>query len=187
MPAHLPGGAPTATANPASFHGKTPPAHVALTMGEQAAHWMTWLLSHAAQLRYSMAPGLRSELFHQEPGVAFTLPVVHADCSQTCAAALKWAGAHKLTDQDWTGTLLKKGREIKDPHAWQAGDGVICGPGAGRHAAMLTGPVAGSSTGDWDWIIVGFGGDPIHRGLLQGTAAWFAQDGYPGIRVLRFA
>lgn len=173
---HMPFNPPS---NPPPFHGKTPPPHVPPDKHALAAHWAMWLLNaKQGKLVYSET-GTRSQLFHRAPG---NVPDgTAADCSQMCATVLHWAGFAGLNDTDYTGTLLQKGKVIPLAQAIP-GDVVIFGPGTGSHAALIT------ERDGTDWWVVGFGhqGAP-DRGPLSGTAAWFTQNGMPGVRILRFA
>jgi hypothetical protein len=141
-------------------------------------HWATWGMLNAAHFVYDESPG-RSMMFGLKPGDL--AQQIHADCSQFYASCAHWAGVPGLTDTDYTGTLLEKGRLLTNRAAWQPGDCVIFGPGTGDHAAMLTTPDGA------DWWTIGFGhqGAP-DRVTLSGTAAWFEQHGMPDVRVLSF-
>ena len=156
---------------------KTAATHVPQTEASWMVHWAHLLLNtQRGRLIYSESAN-RSELFHCKPGIVPS--GTHADCSQFYAACAKWAGVKKVTDKDYTGTLLQKGLLISKP---EPGCCVIFGPGTGTHAGMATEKVGN------DWWIVGFGhqGAP-DRVLLSQLKAYFAGAGHPGVRYLRFS
>ncbi len=151
--------------------------HVPASKASVMVHWANWLLAtQRGKLNYSETAN-RSELFHCQPGI---VPAgAHADCSQFYSTCGHWAGVKSLTDKDWTGTLVKKGKEVA---ICQPGCAVIFGPGPGVHVGMAT-ERAGA-----DWWIVAFGhnGAP-DRVALSVLEAYFAKQGHPGVRYYIFA
>jgi hypothetical protein len=135
-------------------------------------------LGFTGRMTYTMNWLLRKGLFHRKPG---RFAKSKCDCSQFVAAILNWLGVKGLSDSDFTGSLLTKGKLISSPHA---GCVAIWGPGTGDHAAFVTEHIKGGS----DWYCVGFGhqGAP-DRNTLSGMNAYFKSIGKPGVRYLSFA
>lgn len=133
-------------------------------------------LDAAGKITYTQGVGRRA-LFHR-PVNSFAGS--SADCSQFCAAIMHWHGVKGLSDTDYTGTLLKKGKLIPAP---KVGCVVIWGPGTGAHAAFITAKV-----GLTDWMTVGFGhqGAP-DRNLLSSMNRYFRSVNEPGVRFLSFS
>lgn len=140
--------------------------------------WAHWGIENRSKFVYDEGPG-RSMMFHRKPGDAST--PIHADCSQFYASICHWVGVPVVTDTDYTGTLLQKGKLVSLVNALP-GDCVIWGGGTGEHAAML------SERAGHDWWTIGFGhqGAP-DRVLLSAMDAYFIQAGHPGVRFLDFA
>lgn len=141
-------------------------------------HWAHWGVENRNHFIYTET-ARRSVMFHRKPGDLSGGPI-YADCSQFYSAIGHWCGIHTLTDTDYTGTLLSKGKQVPVP---APGDCVIFGGGNGDHAAMITEKAAGK-----DWWTIGFGhqGAP-ERVLLSGMTAWFKQHGMPGVRYRSFS
>jgi hypothetical protein len=135
-------------------------------------HYAQVAVLHQAAFSYTQGPQ-RSELFHRHPGDF--RPTVHSDCSQFVSALYHWVGVAGLTDTDYTGTLLEKGKPVVKP---KAADTVIFGGGTGEHAALVT----------WNGFTIGFGHSPgaPNRVKLADMVAWFQAHGHPGVRFLAF-
>lgn len=139
-------------------------------------YWAQWGVLHQQLFEYHESAPQRSEMFHLALGQVGAGGKIRADCSQWYSAiAAKAGGVQGLTDQDYTGTLLQKGRLVQKP---KPGDCAIFGGGTGRHAAMVT----------YNGYTIGFGHSPgaPDRVKLSDMIAWFAQHGYPGVRYLAF-
>jgi cell wall-associated NlpC family hydrolase len=169
--------------NPAPIAKKGAPKHVPHPDPTAARRlhmvgWAHWGINNRGRFVYDEGSG-RADMFNSKPG-DLSRPV-HADCSQFYAAICHWVGIPKVTDTDYTGTLLQKGRLISLANA-KPGDCVIWGPGTGTHAAMLT------ERDGHDWWCVGFGhqGAP-DRVLLSVLDDYFIRAGHPGVRFLDFA
>lgn len=177
------------SSNPAPFTAASPgPAHVPPTTNEdlrvEACGWMDWGVAHRGHFTYTERPN-RGHMFDSKPG---TLPQ-WADCSQFATSVLHWSGVKHgldhaqspLTNTDYTGTLLQKGRHVTVAQVRHA-DVVIYGPGTGTHAAMIRERVS-----ETDFWTVGFGhpGGP-DRVLHSVLARWFADHGHPGVTFLAF-
>ena len=162
--------------HPLNAAGAAAPPHVPPSKRARMVAWAHWGVEQRAHFVYA-EDTTRSEMFNRKPGDVST--PIHADCSQFYASICHWVGIPGLTDTDYTGTLLKKGKPVALP---APGDCVIFGPGTGDHAAMIT-----EKAGD-DWWTIGFGhqGAP-DRVLLSGLGQWFHQHGMPGVRFLAFA
>lgn len=156
-------------------HGKPKRPDPAAPFLEHLAHNMTVGLQYAGRMIYSEGPD-RSELFHRKP---LHYLDAHADCSQDVASNLHWLGVKTVTDTDYTGTLLEKGKLVDGP---AIGRVAIWGPGTGAHAAVCTEEINGV------WYVVGFGhqGAP-DRNTLASMNAYFDAIGEPGVRYLEFA
>lgn len=152
-----------------------PPKPHPLTLDQRIVAYAHASLDYAGQMVYDEGPQ-RSQLFHRKPG---DFKGAHADCSQYAAAILHWLGVKSVTDTDYTGTLLEKGRLVNSP---AAGRVAIWGPGTGAHAAFVTAKHGG------DWYTVGFGhqGAP-DRQTLSAMNAYFESVAQPGVRYLDFS
>lgn len=166
--------------NPSPFTKKPPPAHVpapkppALSVERlNVLRWCEWGQQNTASFHYTES-AQRDQMFHLKPGV---IPAggIHADCSQFVSAVLHWSGVKGLTDTDYTGTLLRKGKTVSSP---VEGDVVIWGPDTGVHAAFYVG----------DRFTVGFGHSPgaPNRVSLSAMNAYFASVHEPMVRYLSF-
>jgi hypothetical protein len=125
---------------------------------------------------YTMTHPGRSEFFHEVAAVlAGTAKSTHADCSQFYSAIATYHGVHGLNDNDYTGSLLQKGKLVHTP---TPGDCVIFGGGTGEHAAMIT----------YNGFTIGFGHSPgaPNRVALHDMVAYFYSHGHPGVRFLSF-
>lgn len=144
------------------------PAHV--------VYWCHLSLAYAGKMTYTENWSLRKRFFARAIGKFLG---ALADCSQFVAAILHWLGVKCVTDTDYTGSLLQKGRPILHP---QPGCVAVWGPGTGDHTAFVT-----EKVGNGDWYVVGFGhqGAP-DRNTLSGLNAYFASIGHPGVRFLDF-
>lgn len=149
--------------------------HKAPTPAEHAVAFAHLSLHFAGRMTYSMK-GDREILFHRKAG---DFLYAHADCSQWYAAIVHWCGNRRVSDTDYTGTLLEKGKEIGSP---KPGCCVIFGGGTGEHAAMIT---EKDSHGVWWTIGFGHQGGPDHVSLPN-MKAYFAEAGHPGVRFLEF-
>lgn len=151
--------------------GKLP----ALTRRQKILRYAHRSLTFAGKMVYTEGPE-RSQLFHRAPG---DFAGAHADCSQYAASILHWVGVHTVTDLDYTGTLLQKGRAESHPAAGRA---VVWGPGTGSHMAWVT-----AKTPDGDWWTIGFGDQQgPDRVLLSQMNTYFRDHGKPGVRFLDF-
>lgn len=131
-------------------------------------------LNFAGKMVYTEGSG-RSELFHRSKG---DFKGAGADCSQFVSSILHWCGNTKVTDSDYTGTLLQKGKLVSSP---QPGDVVVWGPGTGVHTAFITEASGG------DWYTIGFGGQGApDKVLLSAMDQYFSSAGNGGHRFLRF-
>jgi hypothetical protein len=159
--------------NPSPFAGFTPPAHVPASKRFLLVHTAQWCVLNTNRFVYTEGPQ-RSQMFHIPLDKLDLAPVIHGDCSQWYASLAHGCGAKGLTDTDYTGTLLEKGKPVARP---RAGDCVIFGPGTGTHAAAVT----------FNGYTIGFGhqGGP-NRVKLTDMVAWFAAHGHPGVRFLSF-
>lgn len=131
-------------------------------------------LAYAGKMVYTEGPQ-RSELFNRKPG---DFAGAHADCSQFVSALMHWAGITTVNDTDATGTLLEKGKAVKDPAI-----GRICifGPGPGVHAAMFVGRSGGV------WQLVEFGEQSAPDEIsLPNAIAYFRSRSEPGVRFRDF-
>lgn len=155
---------------------KNPPAHTDIEQAKQVVTWAHWGVLHRASFVYTES-AQRSEMFHRTPGALTGR--IYADCSQFVASILHWVGVKTVTDTDFTGTLLQKGKPLGAP---RAGCVVIWGPGTGTHAAFIT-----EKNGTNDWWTIGFGhqGAP-DRVALSAMNTYFAKAGHPGTRFLDF-
>lgn len=131
-------------------------------------------LAFAGKMVYDEGP-LRSELFGRKPG---DFAGAHADCSQFVCSLMHWAGITTVNDTDFTGTLLTKGKAVREPAV-----GRICifGPGPGVHAAMFVRKVDGV------WQLVEFGEQSAPDEIaLPAAIAYFKTRNEPGVRIRDF-
>jgi hypothetical protein len=165
------------TTNASAFTGHTDtPKHVKPSKRAEMVRLAQWCAANQKPFVYDRYAPKRSEFFHEIAGVlSGKVKRTHADCSQWYAAIGNHCGIKGLTDQDWTGTLLTKGRLVYTP---TPGDCVIFGGGSGEHAAMIT----------YNGFTIGFGHSPgaPNRVALHDMAEWFRQHGHPGVRYLSF-
>jgi len=152
-----------------------PPAHTALEEAKRVVAFAHLGLAFAGQMTYSEGSD-RSQLFHRAAG---QFAGAHADCSQFVSSILHWVGVKTVTDTDYTGTLLQKGKPLAKP---QPGCVAVWGPGAGVHTALVS-----EKAGTNDWWCIGFGhqGAP-DRVTLSNLNAYFDRIGQPGVRFLNF-
>ena len=112
----------------------------------------------------------RSQLFHRPVG---DFAGAHADCSQYSASLCHWAGVGDVTDQDFTGTLAKKGREISSP---RRGAFVFFGAPPYVHMGVLVKPLLSRS-----WHVIEFGDQAApDETPLPVLLAYFERTGHPG-------
>lgn len=152
---------------------RRPPKHTPLEVDKKIVAFAHAGLGYAGRMTYDES-GRRSDLFHRRPG---DFNGAHADCSQFVSAILHWVGVRSVTDTDFTGTLLTKGRQLTNP---RSGAVVVWGPGTGTHTAFIT-----ERAGTSDWWCVGFGhqGAP-DRVTLSAMNSYFSRIGHPGVRFL---
>lgn len=175
--------------NPSPFTTLDPgPRHVPLTTNDelraQACVYADWAVANRASFTYSEGAD-RGHMFNSKPG---SLPQT-ADCSQFCTSLLHWAGVkhgldkHKtpLTDADYTGSLLQKGKAVTAQTA-RAGDLIIYGPGTGTHAAFVRSRI---SAMDFWLVSHGHQGDPS-RVRHSDLTVWMNRHGHSGVTLLAF-
>lgn len=158
--------------NPSAFTAGHPP-HVPPSKRAAMIHWAQWGVLNNAKFEYTQSHPQRSEMFHREPGDL--KGIITADCSQFYAAIAHWCGVPGMTDTDYTGTLLEKGKIVRTP---TPGDGILFGGGTGEHIAMVT----------YNGYCIGFGHSPgaPNRVKRFDMIAWFKDHGHPGVRYLSF-
>lgn len=118
------------------------------------------------RMRYSMKAE-RSELFHRRPRQFLG---AHADCSQYAASCAKWAGVTRVTDTDWTGTLAKKGRPVREADV-KPGHVVFFGSPPYVHMGVM----------GRNRHVIGFGSQSgPDRNTLAALLAYFAGHGHVG-------
>jgi hypothetical protein len=115
-----------------------------LSQRQVAVKYANEALPFAGRMVYDEGP-LRAELFNHSPG---DYDGAHADCSQFVSAIMHWAGITTVDQWDDTGTLLVKGKPVKEPGIGRL---IIAGPGTGVHVGMFVGRADGV------WEIVEFG------------------------------
>jgi len=121
-------------------------------------------IPYAGRMHYTEGPG-RSELFHRPPD---KYEQASSDCSQFVSAIAHWSGVKTVTDEDWTGTLYEKGKQLERP---VPGCIVIFGAKPGVHTAVMT-----TRT-----MTLGFGDQAgPQRVSLAGMVAYFTQQGHAG-------
>lgn len=160
--------------NASVFEGHSPPAHVPSQRASMVG-WANWGVANCAHFFYDETAE-RSMMFNLKPGDLSK--TIHADCSQFYSSCAHWSGVQGLTDTDYTGTLLEKGKALTAAEA-KPGDCVIWGPGTGEHAAMF---VAGG-------YAIGFGhqGAP-DRVAISDITTWMEENGHGSeVRYLAFA
>jgi len=174
--------------NPSPLTALNPPAHVPPTTNTQiraaAIVWADWAIQDRAHFTYTEGPE-RSHMFNSKPG---SLPQ-SADCSQFCASLLHWAGVEHglpkpqqpLTDTDYTGTLLVKGKRLTVDQV-RPGDLIVYGPGTGTHAVFV---LARISATDFWLASHGEQGDPS-RVKHSDLVSYFLRAGHPGVTFLAF-
>jgi len=169
----------TVQSNPSAFNkaGQAPPPkHVKPSKRAAMVRSAQICCDHRQSLfSYVNSDSRRSEFFHEVKAVLDGTARTHADCSQFYAAIANYHGVRGLTDDDYTGSLLQKGKLVYHP---TPGDCVIFGGGTGEHAAMIT----------YNGFTIGFGHSPgaPNRVKLHDMATYFSQHGHPGVRFLSF-
>jgi hypothetical protein len=112
----------------------------------------------------------RSELFHRKRG---DFNGAHADCSQYSASLCHWVGVKDVTDEDWTGTLAKKGAQVHQP---ARGCFVFFGAPPYVHMGVLVKPLLSRT-----WHVIAFGNSLApDENSLPGLLGYFAAKGHPG-------
>lgn len=150
-----------------------------LTRRARAVRWALAALPYHGRMiyiEYGTRNGqTRASLFHRAPGDFLG---AGADCSQFVSSIMHWVGVKAVTDEDATGSLLAKGREIARP---AKGALVIFGPGGGVHTGMFVEEVNGV------WYLVEFGEQAAPDKIsLPDAIAYFKRTGKPGVRFRDF-
>ena len=169
-------GGPVVSNRPIARKHPAAPKPVVLSFGQRVAGWCHWGVANQRHFSYTQT-ARRSELFACKPGV---IPAtVHADCSQFVATVLHWLGVKIVNNRDYTGTLLQKGRPLREA---KLGAVVVWGGGTGEHTAFISGKEAGQ------WLTTGFGHSPGAPNVVRlvDMTAYFAKTGHPGVRFLDF-
>lgn len=127
-------------------------------------------LPYHGRMVYSEKSPERSQLFHRPVG---SFLKAAADCSQFSASLLHWAGVKDVNDQDWTGTLAKKGRKISSP---RRGAFVFFGVAPFVHMGVLVKPLLSR-----EWHVIEFGEQAApDETPLPELLAYFRERGHPG-------
>ena len=124
-------------------------------------------------MHYTEGPD-RSQLFHRPKGAFLH---AGADCSQYSSSLCHWVGVRDVTDQDFTGTLARKGRPLTSP---RRGAFVFFGAPPYVHMGVLVKPLLSRS-----WHVIEFGEQAApDETPLPALLYYFKQAGHPG-RIFR--
>lgn len=133
---------------------------------QRIRYWAHAGLAYHGRMVYTEGPQ-RSELFGRPRGKFLG---AHADCSQYDASCAHWSGVKGVTNQDWTGTLGKKGVEVAEKDV-KPGMFVFFGKYPYVHMGIM----------GRNRHVLGFGTQSgPDRNTLAALVAYFAGTGHPG-------